>query len=103
MADISDIITGSIDGNALEVQNTVNDLMQQKVADAINQLRGEISSSFFGSYGGENEQEVDELPSEEYVDDDTETELDDSDTSYEDLSLEDLLQGLEDTNDQENS
>lgn len=105
MADISDIFVNSVEGNALEVQNAVNDLMQQKVADAINQLRGEISGSYFGSYGGDDEdQEVQELSQEE----DTaveavESETDDIDSSYEDSSLEDLLQELEDADDQENS
>jgi hypothetical protein len=101
MADINDIFVNSIDDNPLEVQNAVNALMQQKVADAINHLRGEISSSYFGSYGGQEEQEVEELSSEE--DTDNSVYEDDVDTSYEDSSLEDLLQELEDTNDQENS
>ncbi len=97
MADINDIIVSSIEGNALEVQNTVNDLMQQKVAAAISQLRSEISSSTFGAYGGETDTDTDVEELDQDIED---TELD---ASYDDSSLEDLLQGLEDTNDQENS
>lgn len=97
MADINDIIVSSIEGNALEVQNSVNDLMQQKVAAAISQLRSEISSSTFGAYGGETDTDTDVEELDQDIED---TELD---ASYDDSSLEDLLQGLEDTNDQENS
>lgn len=94
MAGIGDIITSSLEGNALEVQDTVNDLMQQKVAAAIQQLRGEISSSVFGSYAGEQEEQDTESESDVQFDED-DVQLDDS---YNDSSLEDLLQGLEDTN-----
>ena len=97
MADINDIIVSSIEGNALEVQNSVNDLMQQKVAAAISQLRSEISSSTFGAYGGETDTDTDVEELDQDIED---TELD---ASYDDSSLEVLLQGLEDTNDQENS
>lgn len=106
MADISDIFVNSVEDNALEVQNAVNDLMQQKVADAINQLRGEISGSYFSSYGGEESQEqddVEEVHQDDYTEDATELDQDEVATSYEDSSLEDLLQELEDADDQENS
>lgn len=96
MADISDIIANSIEGNALEVQNTVDQLMQQKVADAIAQLRGDISSSVFGSYASDDIEVEQEFEQEsEFEQEQEEPELD---NSYNDSSLEDLLQGLEDTN-----
>lgn len=83
----SDIIQAAIDENPLDVQNTVSDLMLNKIRDAVDLKKIEMAQQFFDAVpedGWDNEDD------EESYDDSDEEEFDDEDVDYdEDEEFED--------------
>jgi len=45
----SDIINFAIDGNALKIQDAVEDMMKEKVAEILASKKIEVAKSFFNS------------------------------------------------------
>ena len=100
----SDIIRAAIDENPLDVQNTVSDLMLNKIRDAVDLRKIEMAQQFFdavpedGWDNEEDEETYDDSDEEEFED---EEEYDDEE-EFEDEEEFDDEDGYEAEEDEEN-
>lgn len=91
---IETLLTHSIEGNAVGVQDVVNSILAQKALDALSSMKVDVAQSIYGTYGSEDQD----------ADIDPELESDaEEDIEIEDLETDDLLDDLEDAADEEDS
>jgi len=82
----SDIIQAAIDENPLDVQNTVSDLMLNKIRDAVDLKKIEMAQQFFDAVpedGWDNEDDEDDDSDDEEFDDE-DVDYDEDDEEFED-------------------
>ena len=99
----SDVIRAAIDENPLEVQNTVSDLMLNKIRDAVELKKIEMAQQFFDAVPEDGwDDEDSELHSDDEDDeDDEEFEDDDGEDYDDDFEDEDFDDEIEDDYDEE--
>lgn len=105
--DMDELLTKSLEGNSLGVQDAVNAILSQKALDALSAMKVDVAQSIYGTYGSEDQEadmeldgsEESELEAETEIEAEVEDETDwevpeDDDIGSEDL--EDIFNELED-------
>lgn len=98
---IEDLINQITDGELNKAEGSFNSLIQDKMVAALNARRIDVASSVYGVSDGEPEDETDIV--DEVVEDEIETDLDETETDSEedsDISDEEIEEFLDDSEDE---
>lgn len=89
MADPTEIIKHAVEQNPLKMQDSFNDLILDKIRDAVEIKKAELAQQFLGFDNSSDDQEINDQPEDEQ-----ELEIDDEDLTDEDLDA--LLDEIDD-------
>jgi hypothetical protein len=98
---IEDLVNQITDGELNKAEGSFNSLIQDKMVAALNARRIDVASSVYGVSDGEPEDETDIV--DEVVEDEIETDLDETETDSEedsDISDEEIEEFLDDSEDE---
>ena len=98
---IEDLVNQITDGELNKAEGSFNSLIQDKMVAALNDRRIDVASSVYGVSDGEPEDETDIV--DEVVEDEIETDLDETETDSEedsDISDEEIEEFLDDSEDE---
>ena len=99
--DVIDLIAYANENKPVDFTKTVNDILQQKATDAVDEFKKEVASNMFGD--GEETETEDEVETDdelEFDDEELEQMLDDAEVEY-DEDAEDSEEDYEDIDDDE--
>lgn len=94
---MNDLLTHSLEGNALAVQDAVNALLSQKALDALSAMKVDVAQSIYGTYGSAEQEAEIEQGTEE---DGSDWEIPEDDAILDD-DIEGLFDELEELTDDE--